>query len=93
MSILPKMLRDPGLRFRKFIFLPNSVLNFGKITKFGGNWPKNKKVTDKEQFGGGKHPPPPSAYRVKLIERVKIAHSFLQSVSDQLYIIILSLPM
>ena len=30
---------------------------------------------------------------VKLIKRVKIAHSFLQSVSDQFHIIILSLPM
>ena len=30
---------------------------------------------------------------VKLIKRVKIAHSFLQSVSAQFHIIILSLPM
>ena len=30
---------------------------------------------------------------VKLIKRAKIAHSFLQSVSDQFHIIILSLPM
>ena len=30
---------------------------------------------------------------VKLIKRVKIAHSFLQSVSDQFQVIILSLPM
>ena len=30
---------------------------------------------------------------VKLIKRVKIARSFLQSVSDQFHIIILSLPM
>ena len=30
---------------------------------------------------------------VKLIKRVKIAHSFLQSVSDQFHIIILSLSM
>ena len=29
---------------------------------------------------------------VKLIERVKIAHSFLQSVSNQFHIIILSMP-
>ena len=29
---------------------------------------------------------------VKLINRVKIAHSFLQSVSDQFHVIILSLP-
>ena len=30
---------------------------------------------------------------VKLIKRVKIAHLFLQSVSDQFHVIILSLPM
>ena len=30
---------------------------------------------------------------VKLIKRLKIAHSFLQSMSDQFHIIILSLPM
>ena len=30
---------------------------------------------------------------VKLIKRVKIAHSFLQSVSDQFHVTILSLPM
>ena len=30
---------------------------------------------------------------VKLVEWVTIAHSFLQSVSDQFHIIILSLPM
>ena len=30
---------------------------------------------------------------VKLIKRVKIAHSFLQSVSDQFHVIILSSPM
>ena len=30
---------------------------------------------------------------VKLIKQVKIAHSFLQSVSDQFHVIMLSLPM
>ena len=30
---------------------------------------------------------------VKLIKQVKIAHSFLQSVSNQFHVIILSLPM
>ena len=30
---------------------------------------------------------------VKLIKRVKIAHSFLQSVLNQFHVIILSLPM
>ena len=35
----------------------------------------------------------PTKGPVKLIKRVKIAHSFLQSVSDQFHIIILSLLM
>ena len=46
-----------------FYFLPNSILNFRKVTKFGGNWLKNKKVTGKKQVGGWKDPPP-TAYRV-----------------------------
>ena len=85
------MLRDPDLRFRKFLLLPNSVLNFGKSYQIWGKLAQEQKRYRQKQFGGGN--PPPSAYRVKLIERVKIAHSFLQSVSDQLHIIILSLPM
>ena len=48
---------------KNFYFLPSSVLNFRQVTNFGGNWPKNKKVTNKKQIGGGKHPP--SAYRVR----------------------------
>ena len=53
------MSRDPGFKFRKFLFLPSSVLNFRKVTKFGGNWLKNTIVTGKKQVGGGKHPPRP----------------------------------
>ena len=34
-----------------FYFSPNSVLNFMKVTKFGGNWLKNKKVTGKNKLG------------------------------------------
>ena len=43
--------------FEHFYFSPNSVLNFRKRYKFGGNWLKNKKVTDKKQIGGGTSPP------------------------------------
>ena len=50
--------------FKNFIFSPNSILNFRKSTKFGGNWLKNKKVTGKKQTSGRKTPP--SAYRVKV---------------------------
>ena len=35
-----------------FSFLPDSVLNFRKVTKFGVNWLKNKKGTGKKQTGG-----------------------------------------
>ena len=42
----------------------------GKVTKSGGNWLKNKKVTSKKQIAGATAPlppppPPTSAYRVK----------------------------
>ena len=42
---------------QKFYFSPNSVLIFRKITKFVGNWLKNKKVTGKKQIGVWKTPP------------------------------------
>ena len=41
-----------------FYFSPNSILNFREVTKFGGNWLKNKKVRGKKQIGGWKTPPP-----------------------------------
>ena len=53
------MSRDPGLKFRKFLLFPYSILNFRKVTKFGGNWLKNKKVTGKKQLGGGGWKTPP----------------------------------
>ena len=61
-------LRDPGLKFRIF-FIFRLILYqvLGKVTKFGENWLKNKKVTGKKQIGGGS-PPPPSAYRVNVPE-------------------------
>ena len=45
--------------FENFYFSLNSILNFTKITKFGQNWLKNKKVTGKIKTLGGKHPHPP----------------------------------
>ena len=47
-----------------FYFSPNSILNFRKVTKFGGNWLKNKKVTGKSKLGVENTP---SAYRVNPI--------------------------
>ena len=46
-----------ALNSEKFYFLPNSILNFRKVTNFEGDWLKNKKVTGKKQIGGGKDPP------------------------------------
>ena len=43
----------------------NFVLNFRKVTKFEGNWLKNKTVKGKKPIGGGKHPP--SVCRFKLL--------------------------
>ena len=34
-----------------FYLSPNFASNFRKITKFGENWLKNKKVTGKKQIG------------------------------------------
>ena len=34
-----------------FYFLPNSVLTFRKVTKFGGNWLKNKNLQAKTKLG------------------------------------------
>ena len=39
-------------------FSPNSVLNLGKVTKFGGNWLKNKKLQAKKELGMEDTPPP-----------------------------------
>ena len=38
---------------KNFYCSPNSILNFRKVTKFEGNWLKNKKVAGKKQIGGG----------------------------------------
>ena len=56
------MSRDPGFKFRKIFFLPNPVLNFRKVTKFGeiGQITKNLQA---KKLGGRKHPAP-SVYRV-----------------------------
>ena len=58
------MSRDSGYKFRKNFLRLILYLNLRKITKFGGNWLKNKKVTGKKQNSGWK----PSAYRVNPIQ-------------------------
>ena len=47
------MSRDPGFKFQKFLFSPNFVLNFRKVTKFEGNWLKSKKLQARNKLGGG----------------------------------------
>ena len=42
-----------------FYFSPNSILNCRKVTKFRGNWLKNKKLQAKSKLGvGGVETPP-----------------------------------
>ena len=53
------MSRGPGCKFRNLYSLPNSILDFRKVTKFGGNWLKNKKLQAKSKTRGGTPPPPP----------------------------------
>ena len=58
MGIYVKFTITIHLKYRKFLFSPNSVLNFRKVTKFGRNWLKNKKLQAKNKLGGGKRPSP-----------------------------------
>ena len=51
------MSRDPGYKFQNVCFSPNSILKFRAVTKFGGNWLKNKKVTGRETKLGVKNTP------------------------------------
>ena len=53
-----------AVNFETFYFSLNSVLNFWEVTKFGGNWLKNKKVTEEKQNSGRKTPPSPKKKRL-----------------------------
>ena len=53
--------------FRLFLY---EIL--GKVTKFGLNWLKNKKVTGKKQISGSKTPPPPVLIRSKKELRLNV---------------------
>ena len=59
MGIYVKFYHDHSTNIPNFYFLPKSILNFRKVTKFGGNWLKNEKVTGKCKTRGGRHPLPP----------------------------------
>ena len=58
---LPNMVtsRDPAFKFRKCLFLPNSILTFRKSYQI---WRKlaqeQKSYRQKNKLGGGKDPPP-----------------------------------
>ena len=41
-----------------FIFRQILYKSLGKVTKFGENWLKNKKLQAKNKLGGGNHHPP-----------------------------------
>ena len=73
------MSRDPGFKFRKSLFLPNSILNFRKSYLILGKLAQEQKVTGKKQIGGGGWKTPSSAYRVKFCTPIlfKIGHEFV----------------
>ena len=54
--------------FENFYLSPNSVLNFKHSHQILGKLAQEQKQKSyrQKQTGGGKHPPPPSAYRNKL---------------------------
>ena len=71
------MSRDPGFKFRiSFIFRLILYKILGKVTKFGGNWLRNKKVTGIKTNWGWKTAP--SAYRVKKFSLLFIIVKFMQ---------------
>ena len=84
-SNLPKPLTKYGyvmsswLQIRKiFIFRLYQV--FGKVTKFGGNWLKNKNVTGKRHIGRRKMPPSPTV--LKMLAFVSHCSAKFQLISD-----------
>ena len=57
------MPRDPGFEFQKFLFSPNSILNFRKSYQIWGKLAQEQKsYRQKPNWGGGTSP---SAYGVK----------------------------
>ena len=55
------MSRDPGLKFQKFLFLPNSVLNFRKSYQIWGKLIQEQKRYRQKTNWGVENIPPPSA--------------------------------
>ena len=53
--------------FENFVFFPNSTFNIRKVTKFPVKKLSSSEVISKNLTGGGKHPPPPSAFRVNTL--------------------------
>ena len=67
--------RVPGLKFGKFSFFFCLILyqTLEKVTKFGGNWLKNKSYMQKAKLGV-ENKPPPRAYRVKGMLLLHLQH-------------------
>ena len=52
--------RDLGWKFRKFLFLPNFILNIRKITSWGKMTQEQKSYWQKAKIGAENIPPPPA---------------------------------
>ena len=58
--------RDPGWKFRKFLFLPNFILNIRKITGWGKMTQEQKSYWQKAKIGAENIPPPPRPVLIRL---------------------------
>ena len=65
-----------------FYFFSNSVLNFKKVTKIGGNWLKNKKL---QTGGGGGVKDPPVLIRLKILQLWIVLYYFILKVSPAVF--------
>ena len=54
--------------FENISFSFNSIFTSGKVTKFGGNWLKNKTLQAKNKTRSGRHPPPLVLIGLKLAD-------------------------
>ena len=62
------MSHDPGYKFRKFYFSPNSILNFRKTYQIWGKLAEEQKVTHKKQNSEWKTPPVLTGLRLVIVQ-------------------------
>ena len=74
--------------YENFYFSPNSILNFRKFTKFGGNWLKKKKLQAKNKLGVKTLPPVLVGLRSKLITLASLLGRSAMKVEEALNSII-----